>query len=119
MTADARVQGAFLCCGIRVDAFAFDDAVKCLRTFADEGGGRAVHLCNAYTLSLARRHPAFAEAVNRGDLNLPDGTPLAWIGRRVGFTHMRRRVYGPDLMLATARAGRARGAAALPVRVHA
>jgi N-acetylglucosaminyldiphosphoundecaprenol N-acetyl-beta-D-mannosaminyltransferase len=102
-------SGAFRCCGIRVDALGPDEAMDRLRAFTEEGGGRAVHLCNAYTLALARRDPAFALAVNRGDLNLADGAPLTWIGRRAGFTHMRRRVYGPDLMLAATRAGRARG----------
>ena len=104
-----KSRGAFRCCGVRVDAVSLDDAISHLRAFADECSGRAVHLCNAYTLSLARRDRAFAEAIERGDLNLPDGAPLAWIGRRVGFTQMRRRVYGPDLMLATLRAGRAWG----------
>jgi N-acetylglucosaminyldiphosphoundecaprenol N-acetyl-beta-D-mannosaminyltransferase len=68
-----------------------------------------VHLCNAYTLSLARRDADLSAAVNRGDLNLPDGTPLTWVGRWSGFSHMRRRVYGPDLLLATVKAGRAWG----------
>jgi N-acetylglucosaminyldiphosphoundecaprenol N-acetyl-beta-D-mannosaminyltransferase len=103
------MRGSFRCCGVRVDALTTDDTLELLREFAERGGGRAVHLCNAYTLSLARRDPAFAGVVNRGDLNLPDGAPLVWIGRRVGFDHLRQRVYGPDLMLAAARASRAWG----------
>jgi N-acetylglucosaminyldiphosphoundecaprenol N-acetyl-beta-D-mannosaminyltransferase len=102
-------RGAFRCCGVRIDAVTFDDAIDWLRAFTQEGGGRAVHLCNAYTLSLAQRSSSFAATVDRGDLNLPDGTPLTWVGRSLGFAHMRRRVYGPDLMLAAARAGRAWG----------
>jgi N-acetylglucosaminyldiphosphoundecaprenol N-acetyl-beta-D-mannosaminyltransferase len=101
--------GAFRCCGVRVDAVTLEDAIDQLWAFAQEGRGRAVHLCNAWTLALARRDHTFAEVLNRGDLNLPDGMPLAWVGRRVGFAHMRHRVYGPDLMLATVRAGRAWG----------
>jgi N-acetylglucosaminyldiphosphoundecaprenol N-acetyl-beta-D-mannosaminyltransferase len=106
MAAQIQARGAFRCCGVRVDAVTLDDAVERLRAFTEAGGGRAVHLCNAWTLALARRDPALTEALNRGDLNLPDGTPVAWVGRRVGFAHMRRRVYGPDLMLATVRTGR-------------
>ncbi|MGI8685495.1 MAG: WecB/TagA/CpsF family glycosyltransferase [Acidimicrobiales bacterium] len=82
--------------------------VEAVLAFAAEGNGRAVHLCNAYTLALARKDPAFAGAVNRGDLNLPDGTPLVWVGRRLGLP-MEHRVYGPDLMLAVCEAGRAGG----------
>jgi N-acetylglucosaminyldiphosphoundecaprenol N-acetyl-beta-D-mannosaminyltransferase len=92
-----------------VDAITLHDAVDRLRSFTEGAGGRAVHLCNAWTMALARRDVGLTEALNRGDLNLSDGTPLTWVGRRVGFTHMRRRVYGPDLLLATARAGRAWG----------
>jgi N-acetylglucosaminyldiphosphoundecaprenol N-acetyl-beta-D-mannosaminyltransferase len=109
MAVQLHARGAFRCCGVRVDAVTLHDAVDQLRVFAETGVGRAVHLCNAWTLALARRDGALAEALNRGDLNLSDGTPLAWVGRRVGFAHMRRRVYGPDLLLATARAGRAWG----------
>jgi N-acetylglucosaminyldiphosphoundecaprenol N-acetyl-beta-D-mannosaminyltransferase len=99
---------AFRCCSVRIGALNLDQAVERLQAFALEGGGRSVHLCNVYTLSLALEDPSFTAAINRGDLNLPDGTPLVWFGRRVGFAHLRRRVYGPDLMLATVRAGRAR-----------
>jgi N-acetylglucosaminyldiphosphoundecaprenol N-acetyl-beta-D-mannosaminyltransferase len=95
MTAGVETHGAFRCCGVRVDAVTMDDAVSFLQAFAATGGGRAVHLCNAWTLALARRDPILAEALNRGDLNLPDGTPLTWIGRHVGFSHMTKRVYGP------------------------
>jgi N-acetylglucosaminyldiphosphoundecaprenol N-acetyl-beta-D-mannosaminyltransferase len=109
MAVELVPRGAFRCCGVRVDAVTLEDAVDHLRVFVEEGGGRAVHLCNAYTLSLAHRDPTFAAAINQGDLNLPDGTPLIWIGQRVGFAYMRRRVYGPDLVLATVKAGQAWG----------
>jgi hypothetical protein len=44
--------------------------------------GRAVHLCNANTLSLALRDPELQHRLNQGNLNLPDGMPLIWVGRR-------------------------------------
>jgi N-acetylglucosaminyldiphosphoundecaprenol N-acetyl-beta-D-mannosaminyltransferase len=62
-----------------------DDAVGELIAGARTGVGRSVHLCNAYTLSLATRDQDYAELLNRGDLNLTDGTPLVWLGRRLGF----------------------------------
>ena len=109
MPGQAPAPGAFQCCGVRVDAITLEEAVATIQQFSREEGGRAVHLCNAYTLSLATRDPGLATAINRGDLNLPDGTPLTWVGRRLGFTQMRRRVYGPDLMRETLRAGRRSG----------
>jgi N-acetylglucosaminyldiphosphoundecaprenol N-acetyl-beta-D-mannosaminyltransferase len=86
-----------------------DDAVGQLRAFAQTGEGRAVHLCNAWTLALARRDHTLAEVLNRGDLNLTDGMPLTWAARRVGFAQRCGHVRGTDLLLATARAGRADG----------
>jgi N-acetylglucosaminyldiphosphoundecaprenol N-acetyl-beta-D-mannosaminyltransferase len=102
-------QTAFRCCGVRVDAVTMEDALDRLHRYAEMGRGRTVHLCNAWTLALARRDVALTAALNRGDLNLPDGTPLTWIGRRVGFAHLRRPVCGSDLLLAIAQAGRAWG----------
>ncbi len=109
MVAQLDGHNAFFCCGVRIDALTLDEAVDRLREFTDAGNGRAIHLCNAYTLSLALRDAALTAAINRGDLNLPDGMPLVWVGRRRGFTQMRRRVYGPDLMVATVQASRAWG----------
>jgi N-acetylglucosaminyldiphosphoundecaprenol N-acetyl-beta-D-mannosaminyltransferase len=100
---------AFRCCGVRVDTLTLEDAVARLRGFTSEHGGRAVHLCNAWTLTLAQSDPAFAAAIERGDLNLIDGAPLAWVARSAGFGHMSGPVRGTDLFLATARAGRAWG----------
>ncbi len=94
------------CCGTRIDLYRFDDAVEAL--CRREPGPRAVHLCNAFTLALAARDPDFADCINRGDLNLPDGMPLVWIGRRLGVA-LEGRVYGPDLMAATLDRGRATG----------
>jgi N-acetylglucosaminyldiphosphoundecaprenol N-acetyl-beta-D-mannosaminyltransferase len=86
-----------------------DDAVGQLRAFVQTGEGRTVHLWNAWTLAIARRDHALAEALNRGDLNLTDGMPLTWAARRVGFAERCGHIRGTDLLLATARAGRADG----------
>jgi N-acetylglucosaminyldiphosphoundecaprenol N-acetyl-beta-D-mannosaminyltransferase len=88
---DALVVG-----GVRVDALQLDSAVDAL--FAAPGPA-AVHLCNAYTVSLAARDRRLREVLNAGTLNLPDGMPMIWIARRLGLAHMLRRVYGPDLMM--------------------
>lgn len=106
MEAQLAYRDGFLCCGIRIDAVTPDEALDRLLDLARSKDGRAVHLCNAYTLSLALRQPEVRSALEHGDLNLPDGTPVIWVGRRVGFPWLLRRVYGPDLMLAAARAGR-------------
>jgi N-acetylglucosaminyldiphosphoundecaprenol N-acetyl-beta-D-mannosaminyltransferase len=74
------------------------------RIIDDALAGRAcqVHLCNAYTLSLVDRDERMRAALRDADLNLADGTPLAWMGRSLG---MRRPVRGTDLVGEVVRAG--------------
>ena len=83
-----------------------EDAID--RLLSGKAGG-AVHLCNAYTLSLASKDPSLASQLNRGSLNVADGKPVVWIARHLGFKHMERRVYGPELMARTIEAGQSRG----------
>jgi N-acetylglucosaminyldiphosphoundecaprenol N-acetyl-beta-D-mannosaminyltransferase len=100
--------GSFVACGVRIDVAGFDGSVEeILRSAA--AAGRAVHLCNTYTLSLARRDPGYARLLNRGDLNLPDGRPVAMLAKRLGLTDTVERVGGPDLMAAVFDRGRGVG----------
>ena len=100
---------SFSCCSVRIDAHTLESAVAALLSRPDPQEGWSVHLCNAYTLSLARRDPALRHRLNQGNLNLPDGMPLVWVGRRLGLAHLEGRVYGPDLMLAAMDRGRSLG----------
>ena len=72
---------SFTCCSVRIDAHTLGSAVDALLR-PDPHEGRAVHLCNANTLSLALRDPELQHRLNQGNLNLPDGMPLIWVGRR-------------------------------------
>ena len=98
----------FTSCGVRITAVGPEQACD-LTLLARHGDSRAVHLCNAYTLSLAMRSQAYRDLLNQGDLRFADGHPLAAVGRRIGHPSMRARVYGPDLLLATIDRGRERG----------
>lgn len=102
------IPGSFVCCGVRIDAYGFDQAVERILEAAQAREPLAVHLCNAYTLALARKEPGLEALLNRGDLNFPDGMPLVWIARRLGL-ELRTRVYGPDLMEAVLDRGRSLG----------
>ncbi len=61
-----------------------------------------VHLCNAYTLSLVDQDERMRAALLDAQLNLADGTPVAWLGRRSGMTGP---VRGADLVGKVARLG--------------
>ena len=93
----------FVVCDVPIDAVPLEEAVSALSGRQLHG---AVHLCNAYTLSLAMKDPALRTLLNARCLNLPDGMPLIWIAKRLGLRNMSRRVYGPDLMEMTLDHGR-------------
>ena len=110
-----RSNPAIRTCGIRIDCIDLDEAVaqiiaqaSALRSNRNEQRGVAVHLCNAWTLAYGLKDPAHADRVDSGDLNLPDGMPLVWLGKRFGLP-ISNRVYGPDLMSQTLDQGRSSG----------
>jgi len=96
----------FPCCGIPIDAASLADAADAVIVRALSRRPGAVHLCNAYTLSLASKDEQLASCLRGGTFNFPDGMPLVWIGRRRGAL-LDDRVYGPDLMAETFDRGRA------------
>ena len=93
---------SFECCGVRIDGGSLAWAVDRIIRTGKGGQGLAVHLCNAYTLSLAMGDDAYRRMLNRSGLNLPDGTPVAWVGRLLGRVGQRP-VPGPSLMAETFR----------------
>ena len=112
---DHRSNPAIRTCGIRIDCIDLDQAVAqtlaracALRSDRAEQRGVAVHLCNAWTLAYGLKDPAHADRVDSGDLNLPDGMPLVWLGKRFGLP-ITNRVYGPDLMSQILDQGRSSG----------
>ena len=59
---------------------------------------RSITFANVHVVMEAQRDNQLRSILrDEGTLNVPDGMPLIWLGRRHGFT-LPRRVYGPDLM---------------------
>jgi N-acetylglucosaminyldiphosphoundecaprenol N-acetyl-beta-D-mannosaminyltransferase len=86
----------------------FDNAVDELIRRAGAGEPTAVHFANAYTVALADSDPDYAALFVESDaLNLTDGMPVAWIGRRAygRSSDQWPRVYGPDVMRAVLERG--------------
>ncbi len=95
--------------GVRVHAVQVPDAVLELEHWiAERKGARYVAVTGMHGVTEARQDPAFRAILNGADLVVPDGMPLVWLGRLHGHG-LKRRVYGPELMLAfferTARRG--------------
>ncbi len=58
-----------------------------------------VAVTDMHSVMEAQHDAQFKAILNSADLVVPDGFPLVWLGRRKGFLRLRRRVYGPELML--------------------
>jgi N-acetylglucosaminyldiphosphoundecaprenol N-acetyl-beta-D-mannosaminyltransferase len=73
-------------CAVRIATV--DASTAAARIVADAVSHQAceVHLCNAYTLSLVDSDDEMRTALLAADLNLADGTPVAWFGRPLGLS---------------------------------
>src|SRR5437879_12586848 len=94
------VVGCFHVLGVRIGALQISDAVVQMEEWIyDRGQCHSVAATSMHGIVEAQQDPAFKEILNSTDLVVPDGMPLVWLGRRRGHD-LRRRVYGPELLLA-------------------
>ena len=94
-----------------IDVAAIDSAGvvdRVVHWLSQSGPGRYVCVTGVHGIMESSRDPSLAAIHNAADLVVPDGMPLVWCGRSVGFDEMRR-CYGPDLMLDLHQAGLAEG----------
>lgn len=71
-------------------------------------GGSYVCAVNASCVVQASRNAAFMDALRESDVNLPDGSPVAWAVSRLAHVHQAR-MAGPDTMLDVLRRAEERG----------
>ncbi|HYS78263.1 MAG TPA: WecB/TagA/CpsF family glycosyltransferase, partial [Candidatus Dormibacteraeota bacterium] len=90
---------SFRVLGVRVHAVQIPEVIETMeRWIAARGPARYIAVTGMHGVSEARKNPAFREVLGAADLVVPDGMPLVWIGKMRGHP-LRRRVYGPELML--------------------
>jgi N-acetylglucosaminyldiphosphoundecaprenol N-acetyl-beta-D-mannosaminyltransferase len=82
--------------GVRVDATSYAQATELVRTWAQAGESRMVCTANVHMLMTAYDDAAFRSVLDQADLVTPDGMPLVWTLRRMGYAGQAR-VYGPTL----------------------
>jgi N-acetylglucosaminyldiphosphoundecaprenol N-acetyl-beta-D-mannosaminyltransferase len=89
----------FRALGVRVDAIQIPDVIGRIDDWIGERNGcRFIAVTGMHGVMEARHDMTFKEILSQAGLVVPDGYPLVWLGRRQGFTGLRRRVYGPELM---------------------
>jgi N-acetylglucosaminyldiphosphoundecaprenol N-acetyl-beta-D-mannosaminyltransferase len=84
--------------GMHVDTTTYQDVTKKIMKWAVNGENRYVCAANVHMVMEAYDDANFQNIVNLADLVVPDGMPLVWYLRLLGFS-LEDRVYGPTLML--------------------
>lgn len=97
MSRSSHEADEFRVCGVRVDLNSIGSAHLLLDALALKAIGADVHLCNTFTLALAKRDPALRHVLNTANLNLPDGVPVLWAARVARQATPTRGVRGPEL----------------------
>jgi len=78
------------------------------RWIGERRGSHYIAVTGMHGVTEAQHDAALKEVLNSADLVVPDGMPLVWLGRWRGFG-LKRRVYGPELMLEFCRATASKG----------
>jgi N-acetylglucosaminyldiphosphoundecaprenol N-acetyl-beta-D-mannosaminyltransferase len=94
--------------GAPIDAISWEGALQRIGMWAQTRESRYVCICNAHSVVTASQDPKLAEALRAADMATPDGAPVAWMLRRLGYPSQQR-INGPDLMLRYCDYGAARG----------
>lgn len=83
--------------GVLIDAISWTQAEDRLVDWGLAHRSSYVTLCNVHVVVTASRDEQFREVINDADLAAPDGAPVAWMLRRLGYPDQER-IGGPDLM---------------------
>jgi len=90
-----RTTGQVL--GVPIDAIHWDQALDRIRQWGQELESRYVCITNVHSVVTAGQDAEFGRVVAEADMATPDGAPVAWMLRRLGFAEQKR-INGPDLM---------------------
>jgi N-acetylglucosaminyldiphosphoundecaprenol N-acetyl-beta-D-mannosaminyltransferase len=84
--------------GIQVRTINYDQTCDRILTWAHAKQSCYIIAANVHVVMTAVWQPDYRQVVNQAALVTPDGMPLVWALRRLGWSTATR-VYGPDLML--------------------
>ena len=85
--------------GVPVSVVDMETAVAAIAAWIKRKETRYVCACDVHSVVRAQDDSQQMDALRGADLIVPDGTPLAWVMRLRG-ENIKKRVCGPDLMLA-------------------
>jgi N-acetylglucosaminyldiphosphoundecaprenol N-acetyl-beta-D-mannosaminyltransferase len=94
-----KCRQVFSVLGVRVDAVQIPDVIAEIGEWIlEQKKCQYVAVTGMHGVTEAQHDQQFKEILNSAGLVVPDGYPLVWLGRKKGFSHLARRVYGPELM---------------------
>ena len=85
--------------GARINALAWNEAIRVIGVWAGRRESRYVCVSNVHMVVAARDDRELANAMQQADMATPDGAPIAWMLRRLGFAGQPR-ISGTELMRA-------------------
>jgi N-acetylglucosaminyldiphosphoundecaprenol N-acetyl-beta-D-mannosaminyltransferase len=83
--------------GAHVDIVNWKIALRSIWEWGKNKESRYVCITNVHSLVTAAQDAGFSKVLEAADLATPDGAPVAWMMRRLGFAEQQR-INGPDLM---------------------
>lgn len=84
---------------VPIDVMTKDQALERVLSWARRRLSRSVAVCNVHVVVTASRDAGYRGVIAAADMACPDGAPVAWMLRRLGY-RAQRRIPGPDLMWA-------------------
>lgn len=89
-------KGTFVL-GAFIDTLSWDETTAKIIAWGAAHESRYVCACNVHSVVTTTTDPALKAAVNGADMATPDGAPIAWACRYLGYP-TQERINGPDLM---------------------
>lgn len=80
-----------------IDALTWDSALTRISNWAAKRESRYVCICNVHSVVTTGQDNDFGRVVAEADMATPDGAPVAWMLKHLGFPNQQR-INGPDLM---------------------
>jgi N-acetylglucosaminyldiphosphoundecaprenol N-acetyl-beta-D-mannosaminyltransferase len=91
-----NLQKAFVL-GVPINTISWSDVLAKISNWSSSKESRVMCICNVHSVVTATQDAEFRKVVNEADMATPDGAPVAWMLRRLGYVDQQR-INGPDLM---------------------
>lgn len=92
------MEQSFLLAGLRISVVTYAEVLARVRSWVENDRKRYVCVVGLHGVREALRTKQVREALHASALLVPDGMPLVWCGRALGYENTHR-IYGPDLFL--------------------